>query len=848
MKKFLSLMLAMIMVMSLVTVGAGAAFTDAEDIQQTEAVALLSGLGIISGYDDGSFKPGNSISRGAAAKIVTWMTIGTAKVNVMKNSGVDEVPFPDVRQDSSTAVFIDYCKEQGIIGGYSDGTFRPYADLTGHAFLKMVLVALGVKDIDYTATGWQIDAVAEAEDMGLLEGIDTDEVNLGAALSRENACQIAFNALGYTSVESTTYKVVKADGSLIVSCDTKDDATMILALREDADHIETYEDKTDSLGAKVFNLGQHTGVVTKNGAVDAVKANASKTTVGGETFKVATGLDLIGHNVTVYYNTKTDAVYSVYDNSKTLKLSNSSSDLGKLAAALDIDEDEVESEYACTVYDGTYAASAGKITVNLSTEKATSGNAIIVYDEVAEEYKVIGLVKAATKYLDQVVEIVTDEDEETIELDGFGVISNGKLNSNDKAVDAIVEYEGIEEDDYVVVTITGDVYTVEKAQTVTGKATKITGDDLNKLTVGGKTYSKNNNIKTDIDDVVEVEDYDFSTEYVLYLDGTGKYFVATTVEEETNEQVVFYVDSYKVAGTGSYGEDTTTYWAQCVDLDGKVVTFQTTKKLALDNGLYTVTLAEDEDLDDGIEYATFAVKGKSSTTDITTKSLKIDSVYYFTDDVKFIAVEEGAKLADLEVTVKSGVQNVEAKMYFAPKAVKEDGVATGNYTVAYVFVDGGFADAKDEPTDDIVYAVEDDASTVKVPYTNKSDKTVTGYEHTVYVDGVETTIITDKADAMVGFYELTKNGEGYTVAPKTASNLINTVEITNIYKTMITAGGLTDIDVAETDIIDLRDLDDDEDAITKAADLEKGLTVSMVVDNSDEDAPVIVTLYIIDAE
>lgn len=61
MKKFLSLVLALIMVMSLVTVGAGATFTDAAEIEQTEAVALLSGLGIIGGYADGSFKPGNSL-------------------------------------------------------------------------------------------------------------------------------------------------------------------------------------------------------------------------------------------------------------------------------------------------------------------------------------------------------------------------------------------------------------------------------------------------------------------------------------------------------------------------------------------------------------------------------------------------------------------------------------------------------------------------------------------------------------------------------------------------------------------------------------------------------------------
>ena len=77
MKKFLSLMLAMIMVMSLVTVGAGAAdFTDEETIQYNEAVAVMAELGILGGYTDGAFRPQGTLTRQAAAKIICNIKVG----------------------------------------------------------------------------------------------------------------------------------------------------------------------------------------------------------------------------------------------------------------------------------------------------------------------------------------------------------------------------------------------------------------------------------------------------------------------------------------------------------------------------------------------------------------------------------------------------------------------------------------------------------------------------------------------------------------------------------------------------------------------------------------------------
>ena len=54
MKKFLSLVLALVMTMSLVTISAGAKdFTDDASVKYAEGVKVMDLLGVINGYEDG---------------------------------------------------------------------------------------------------------------------------------------------------------------------------------------------------------------------------------------------------------------------------------------------------------------------------------------------------------------------------------------------------------------------------------------------------------------------------------------------------------------------------------------------------------------------------------------------------------------------------------------------------------------------------------------------------------------------------------------------------------------------------------------------------------------------------
>ena len=202
MKKFLSLVLALVMTMSLVTVSAGAKdFGDSADLSgeaYEEAVNVMSEMGIIDGYSDGDFRPQGTLTRGAAAKIIACMMLGKTTAEAL---GTSAAPFKDVPAGSTFAGYIAYCVESGLIDGYADGTFRPQNTLTGFAFLKMLLTALGYDSAieGYTGTNWTVNVAGRATQVGLTDG-NEDFVGTRAA-TREEACLYAVNALKATLVE-----------------------------------------------------------------------------------------------------------------------------------------------------------------------------------------------------------------------------------------------------------------------------------------------------------------------------------------------------------------------------------------------------------------------------------------------------------------------------------------------------------------------------------------------------------------------------------------------------------------------------------------------------------------------
>ena len=211
MKKFLSLVLALVMTMSLVTVSAGAKdFTDNSKINYKEAVDVMSAVKVIDGYSEGDFRPSNTLTRGAAAKIICNLILGPTTASALV---ADTAPYSDVPTTNTFAGYIAYCAKEKIISGYADGTFRPANTLSGYAFMKMLLGALGydAETEYYTGPNWSINVAKRALNVGLEDGLE-GSFNGTKAVTREEACLYAFNTLKATMVEYENNNSVTVNG------------------------------------------------------------------------------------------------------------------------------------------------------------------------------------------------------------------------------------------------------------------------------------------------------------------------------------------------------------------------------------------------------------------------------------------------------------------------------------------------------------------------------------------------------------------------------------------------------------------------------------------------------------
>jgi hypothetical protein len=258
MKKFLSIALALAMTLSLAVVGASATeykdLTDKASIKHTEAVTVMNKIGIISGYSDGSFKPAASITRGAAAKIICMAKLGTTTANSLST---EAAPFKDVSTANTFAAFIAYCSNTKVVNGYNDGSFRPSESVTGYAFAKMLLTAhWRHRHLHRHRLGDQRGYCAAQ--IGLFDGIDSTVV-MSKALSRDNACQMALNAMLYskdTTTKTTTYYVVEGVAYTTFAAATT--AAKTATNKTISQITVTEEVAVDSIGYKNFGLTKTT--------------------------------------------------------------------------------------------------------------------------------------------------------------------------------------------------------------------------------------------------------------------------------------------------------------------------------------------------------------------------------------------------------------------------------------------------------------------------------------------------------------------------------------------------------------------------------------------------------------
>ena len=673
MKKFLSLVLALVMTMSLVTVSAGAKdFTDDSKINYDEAVAVMSTLGVVGGYPDGSFNPNGTLTRGAAAKIICNLILGTTTANALV---ARTAPYKDVPANHTFAGYIAYCQKEGIISGYADGTFKPANTLTGYAFMKMLLGALGLDaEVEgYNAPNWSISVAKRAlsDTVDLANGLKGDFSGV-KAVTREEACLYAFNmiqAKKFTYDNSSTIVV----GNITVKNNSK-------ATQKD-NHVY-YKD--------VF----------------------TKLTVG------SVDKDELGRPATQWkYDNKEIGVYAKTPDATYVGEKVKSKDL---YADLNLDREYLTTEVQCYV-DGVGPTNATyKITKTDSTDKdkkfGDTGAVLEAYLIKDADGEITNVVLALINtYVGDVDDVDKNDDKERIvTVDGIDYVTN-EFAEDDK----VIYTKGLDDGDEVIMSMA-------KVEKKTGTLTKTVDD---KYTIGGTAYTLNSN-------AYDGEDYKVKDDVDFYLDANG-YIIYIELSEDKADlsNMAYVVEADKSAGDNYAILRLADGSKKKVDTDKKydglvnqIVTFKDTKdgvKLTKKSSASTVKVNETS----GVGTVSFE-KGKPTFKLNSSKLFKTDSktvFVYATKDTngdytyKSYTGYKAAPSIDSSVTgskvmvVSAYVKNDIAVMVYVD--MTKDAIGTTASDLTFVAYDKG-ADWTDEG-DDVAYyelnaVVDGKITTVKV--------------------------------------------------------------------------------------------------------------------------------------
>ncbi len=303
------------MMLSVMVVGAGAAFSDQSKIKNTEAVDACTALNIIGGYPDGSFKPEGNITRAEVTKMICVALNGGKEPNLATNA---TPTFSDVRTNANSAwaeKYIESCYAQGIVSGVGGGKFAPAGNVTGTQLAKMLLVALGYKSENegFTGNAWATNVNTIASAKGLYEGLE--KLDVSAALTRDSAARMIWNALQAYEVEYKTTLVTDSKGQLTSQITVQDKV-----VGSTNDKITLLRDKYDAW----MNVGTLVKVDGKDLTIDMNPADrAASDLVKDANNRDLTSLDftklgkdysaLMGQKVKIIFkNGKTNDVLGVY--------------------------------------------------------------------------------------------------------------------------------------------------------------------------------------------------------------------------------------------------------------------------------------------------------------------------------------------------------------------------------------------------------------------------------------------------------------------------------------------------------------------------------------------------------
>jgi hypothetical protein len=175
---------------------AASAFSDIENHWAKEYILKLKEKGIVGGYEDGTYKPDNPLTRAELVKLLVcafgW--------NTEYNGG-----FTDVSVEDWFSGYVGAAKEHGLAAGYDDGSFRPYNIVTREEAAKLFTVAyekisgerktgsdLSVYTDSAEISDWAKEYISRAVEYGLISGTGGGKIEPKAEFTRAMAAAVIY--------------------------------------------------------------------------------------------------------------------------------------------------------------------------------------------------------------------------------------------------------------------------------------------------------------------------------------------------------------------------------------------------------------------------------------------------------------------------------------------------------------------------------------------------------------------------------------------------------------------------------------------------------------------------------
>ena len=149
----------------------------------------------IKGYEDGSFRPENNITRAETATIF-------ARVNdTFKEGNAYLAKFNDVPNAEWYYNYVGFTSTKGMVNGYEDGSFQPDGNITRAEFAAIAARSLnlgntGSSSFDDVKGHWAEGYIAQLVSQGIINGYEDGTFRPDAQITRAEAVKIVNGVLG----------------------------------------------------------------------------------------------------------------------------------------------------------------------------------------------------------------------------------------------------------------------------------------------------------------------------------------------------------------------------------------------------------------------------------------------------------------------------------------------------------------------------------------------------------------------------------------------------------------------------------------------------------------------------